>query len=89
MSTLKLDYLPIDPFAGISLDEDEYTELKWKLLAKLGIERRDDVSPLVAWRDHVADESEIPRAALDPEQGGCLDLMFATQAVRDFVFFLA
>jgi hypothetical protein len=87
--SLTLPYLEIDAFAGMSLSEPAYTDRKWDALARLGIQRREDATPLVAWRDHVADSNGIDRALLDPAQGGVLDLMFASTAVRNFVFFLA
>jgi len=65
--------------------EDE----RWNVLASIGIERREDLSPLEAWRDAVADESGIDRARLDPQQGGALDLCFSETPVRKFVMYLA
>ena len=62
---------------------------RWAVLASIGIERREGVSPLAAWRDAVADESGIPRADLDPAQGGRFDLGFTPSYIRTFVFFLA
>jgi hypothetical protein len=62
---------------------------KWAVLASIGVERRDDVTPLVAWRDACADEMDVPRAELDPAQGGRLDLGFSSMYVRKFVMFLA
>ena len=66
-----------------SLDE------KWAVLESIGITRRDDATPLQAWRDAVADETGVPRAGLDPAQGGYLDLGFTPAYVRKFVFYLA
>jgi hypothetical protein len=65
------------------------TDDKWAVLESIGITRRDDVSPLAAWRDAVADETGIPRAQLDPAQGGVFDIGFTPAYVRKFVFFLA
>lgn len=62
---------------------------KWTVLEGIGIPRRDDVTPLVAWRDAVADETGVPRAELDPEQGGVVDMGFTPSYVRKFVMFLA
>jgi hypothetical protein len=62
---------------------------KWAVLESIGIPRRDDTTPLRAWRDAVADETGVPRAQLDPEQGGCLDMGFTPAYVRKFVMFLA
>jgi len=66
-----------------SLDE------KWAVLESIGIPRRDDTTPLRAWRDAVADETGVPRARLDPEQGGVLDMGFTPMYIRQFVNFLA
>lgn len=65
------------------------TGTKWAVLESMGIPRRDDTTPLRAWRDAVADEMGIPRAELDPEQGGVLDMGFTPMYVRQFVQFLA
>ena len=62
---------------------------KWGVLESIGIARRDDVTPLAAWRDAVADETGVPRASLDPAQGGVLDLGFTPAYIRTFVFYLA
>jgi hypothetical protein len=62
---------------------------RWAVLESIGIPRRDDTTPLRAWRDAVADETGVPRAQLDPEQGGALDLGFSDIYVRKFVNFLA
>ena len=62
---------------------------KWAMLESIGIARRDDVTPLQAWRDAVADEMSVPRSALDPRQGGKLDLGFSPAYVRKFAFYLA
>ena len=62
---------------------------KWTVLESVGIARRDDATPLVAWRDAVADESGIPRAELDPAAGGYLDLGFTPAHIRQFVLYLA
>lgn len=62
---------------------------KWAVLESIGIPRRDDTTPLRAWRDAVADETGVPRAKLDPEQGGVLDMGFTPAYVRKFVMFLA
>jgi len=62
---------------------------KWAILESIGIPRRDDATPLQAWRDAVADESGLTRAELDPSQGGRLDLGFTPAYVRTFVFYLA
>jgi hypothetical protein len=70
-----------DPMAD--LDE------KWSVLEGIGIPRRDETTPLRAWRDAVADETGVPRAQLDTEQGGVLDLGFTPMYVRTFVLFLA
>jgi hypothetical protein len=66
-----------------SLDE------RWAVLESIGIPRRDDTTPLRAWRDAVADETGVPRAELDPQQGGILDMGFTPMYVRQFVRFLA
>lgn len=87
---LSISYIPIsDPFAGVFMSREAELEAKWIMLAQLGIERRDDATPLVAWRDAIADQNGIPRADLDPQQGGCLDLWDASTELRNFVFFLA
>jgi hypothetical protein len=65
--------------------EDE----RWAVLESIGIPRRAGVSPLAAWRDAVADESGIPRAVLDPAQGGALDMGFTPAYARKLVTFLA
>jgi len=65
--------------------EDE----KWATLAGIGIERREGISPLAAWRDAVADESGLPRAELDPAQGGRFDAGFTPAYVRTWIFYLA
>lgn len=62
---------------------------RWAVLESINIVRREDVTPLQAWRDAVADASGIARADLDPEQGGALDLGFSPAYVRKFVFYLA
>ena len=62
---------------------------KWATLESIGILRRDDTTPLRAWRDAVADETGVPRKELDPEQGGKLDMGFTPAYVRTFVFYLA
>ena len=62
---------------------------KWATLETFGIPRRDDTTPLRAWRDAVADETGVPRKELDPEQGGKLDMGFTPAYVRTFVFYLA
>ena len=64
-------------------------DVKWSVLEAIGITRRDDVSPLVAWRDAVADETGVPRDQLDPAAGGYLDLGFSPTHVRSFVLYLA
>lgn len=66
-----------------SLDE------RWAVLESIGIPRRDEVTPLAAWRDAVADETGVPRSELDPEQGGALDMGFTPAYVRTFIFYLA
>jgi hypothetical protein len=66
-----------------SLDE------RWAVLESIGIARRDDATPLQAWRDAVADETGVPRAELDPRQGGRLDMGFTPAYVRTFVLYLA
>jgi hypothetical protein len=65
--------------------EDE----RWNVLASIGIERREGLSPLQAWRDAVADESGIDRAIVDPATGRGLDLCFSETPVRQFVMYLA
>jgi hypothetical protein len=87
LSLLYLDLSEID-LGAVTMATDEQ---KWKALAKLGIERPEDesTSPLAAWRDAMADENNIPRAELDPAQGGSLDLGFTSTAVRNWVWFLA
>jgi hypothetical protein len=70
---------------NLMADADE----KWAVLEAIGIERRDDTTPLRAWRDAVADETGVPRAELDPAQGGILDMGFTPMYVRQFVMFLA
>jgi hypothetical protein len=70
-----------DPTA--SLDD------RWAVLESIGITRRDDVSPLAAWRDAVADETGIPRAQLNPAQGGVFDTGFTPAYVRRFMFYLS
>jgi hypothetical protein len=72
------------PF-DLMASEDE----RWAVLESIGIERRDDQTPLQAWRDAVADETGIPRSRLDPKQGGALDLGFTPAYVRRFVLYLA
>jgi len=62
---------------------------RWAVLGSIGIGRRDDTTPLGAWRDAVADETGVDRAELDPARGGRLDLGFAPACVRTFVFYLA
>lgn len=62
---------------------------KWAVLESIGIARRDDATPLVAWRDAVADESGIPREDLNPTTGRGLDLGFSPIHVRHFVLYLA
>ena len=62
---------------------------KWAVLATIGIERRDDTTPLRAWRDAVADATGVTRDSLDPEKGGRLDLGFTPAYVRKFAFYLA
>ncbi len=62
---------------------------RWSVLGSIGISRRDDTTPLAAWRDAVADETGVDRAALDPARGGSLDLGFTPAYVRTFVFYLA
>lgn len=62
---------------------------KWAVLASIGIERRDNVSPLAAWRDAIADESGIEREMLDPAKGGHFDYGFTPAYVRTFIFYLA
>jgi len=64
-------------------------DAKWSVLESIGIERRDDTTPLRAWRDAVADEMGVPRSELDPEQGGRLDLGFSPMYVRQFALYLA
>jgi hypothetical protein len=77
--------IPSEFNASLLASEDD----KWAVLASIGIERREGVSPLAAWRDAVADESGVPRADLDPAQGGHIDLGFTPSYIRKFVFFLA
>lgn len=62
---------------------------KWAVLESIGIPRREGVSPLAAWRDAVADESGLDRAALDPAQGGVFDTGFTRTYVRKWIFYLA
>ena len=62
---------------------------RWSVLESIGIERRDDTTPLRAWRDAVADETGVPRSELDPEQGGRMDLGFSPAYVSKFVLYLA
>jgi hypothetical protein len=62
---------------------------KWAVLESIGIERRGDVTPLVAWRDAVADETGVDRAELVPQQGSYLDIGFTPMHVRKFVMVLA
>lgn len=62
---------------------------KWAVLESIGIPRRDDTTPLGAWRDAVADECGVARAELDPRRGGVFDLGFTPDYVRKFVWFLA
>lgn len=64
-------------------------DAKWAVLESIGIARRDDVTPLVAWRDAVADETGLPREKLDPATGGYLDLGFTPAHIRHFVLYLA
>ena len=77
--------VPSEFTSNMLADEDE----KWAVLESIGIPRRDDTTPLRAWRDACADEMGIPRAQLDPEQGGSFDLGFTDIYVRKFVTFLA
>jgi len=70
---------------NIMADENE----RWATLATIGIERREDRTPLQAWRDAVADESGLSRESLNPETGRGLDLAFSPAYVREFVFYLA
>jgi len=77
--------VPSEFTPNLMADLDE----RWAVLEGIGIERRDDVTPLVAWRDAVADETGVPRAELDPEQGGHLDMGFTPMYVRQFAMFLA
>lgn len=65
------------------------TDDKWAILESIGIAQREGVSPLAAWRDAVADETGVPRAGLDPAQGGAFDAGFTPAYVRQFVFYLA
>jgi hypothetical protein len=62
---------------------------KWTALESIGIDRRDDATPLQAWRDAIADESGLDRATLDPRQGGVCDLGFTDIHTRKFLWFLA
>ncbi len=64
-------------------------DARWAVLESIGIERREDTTPLSAWRDAVADETGVSRATLDPAQGGVLDMGFTPAYVRKFVNFLA
>jgi hypothetical protein len=77
--------VPSSFYPTVLADLDE----KWAVLEAIGIPRRDDTKPLCAWRDAVADETRVPRAELDPEQGGVLDMGFTPVYVRKFVNFLA
>jgi hypothetical protein len=65
--------------------EDE----RWAALATIGIERREGVTPLGAWRDAVADESGLARSELDPAQGGRFDCGFTSAYVRQWILYLA
>lgn len=62
---------------------------RWAVLESIGIPRRDDTTPLRAWRDAVADESGVSRDSLDPQKGGRIDLGFTPMYVRQFALFLA
>lgn len=64
-------------------------DTKWAILASIGIERREGITPLVAWRDAVADESGRPREELNPQTGRGLDLGFSPTYVRQWAFYLA
>lgn len=61
---------------------------KWAVLESIGIERRTDATPLVAWRDAVAVESGI-KEGFDPSRGRPLDTGFSPAYVRKFIFYLA
>jgi hypothetical protein len=86
---LSLPFLHVEPFAGLALSREDELEYRWSLLAQLGIDRDDDVTPLVAWRNYVADSNGLDRAQLDPSQGGVLDLWDASTALRKFIWALA
>jgi hypothetical protein len=62
---------------------------KWEVLHSMGIPHDPDKTPLIAWRDAVADLNDVDRATFDPEQGGHLDLGFTDTYIRRFVFYLA
>lgn len=64
-------------------------EAKWNVLKQLGITKEHGSTPLIAWRNAVADETGVERDSLDPKKGGALDLNFSPSYVRKFVFFLA
>ena len=72
-----------------TLDLMASLEERWQVLESIGIPRREEVTPLAAWRDACADLMGIPRDELDPNAGGRFDLGFTPAYVRKFVFFLA
>ena len=75
--------------SGFTGDFMASPEDKWAVLESIGIARREDTTPLGAWRDAVADETGVPRAELDPAQGGRFDAGFTPAYVRTFIFYLA
>ncbi len=66
-----------------SLDE------RWAVLESIGITRDMGDTPLIAWRNAVADETGVPRDRLDPTKGGVLDMGFTPAYVRKFVMYLS